>query len=73
LDIRLIGYDLLEENIRYLESGVIDFLIYQNPGMQTILGISTLVDHIVYRTDIPACKILPVEIVIRENIENYIK
>lgn len=68
----LIGYDLLEENIRYLKSGHIDFLIYQNPGLQTNLGISSLVDHLLFKVNIPDKKLLPVEIVIRENIENYL-
>jgi len=69
----LIGYDLLEENIRYLKSGHIDFLIYQNPGVQANLGISSLVDHILFKLNIPDKKLLPVEIVIRENIENYLQ
>jgi LacI family transcriptional regulator len=69
----LIGYDLLDENIRYLKSGHIDFLIYQNPGIQSNLGISGLVDHILFKTEIPEKKLLPIEIVIRENIENYLQ
>ena len=69
----LIGYDLLDENIRFLNSGAIDFLIYQNPGLQTRLGISTLVDQIVFKMKIPTKKILPVEIVMKENIENYLQ
>jgi len=69
----LIGYDLLDENLKYLNSGIIDFLIYQNPALQTSLGISTLVDHIVFKMEIPQKKLLPVEIVIKENIENYLQ
>ena len=69
----LIGYDLLDENIRYLKSGHIDFLIYQNPGIQSNLGISCLVDHLLFKADIAKKKLLPIEIVIRENIENYLQ
>jgi LacI family transcriptional regulator len=73
MNLGLIGYDLLEENIRYLGSGGIDFLIYQNSGLQASQGISTLVDHIVFKADIPERKLLPIEIIIRENIKNYIQ
>jgi LacI family transcriptional regulator len=73
LSMNLIGYDLLEENIRYLKSGHIDFLIYQNPGLQTSLGISSLVDKLLFKVELPEKKLLPVEIVIKENIQNYLQ
>ncbi|HET9486136.1 MAG TPA: LacI family DNA-binding transcriptional regulator, partial [Chryseosolibacter sp.] len=41
-DIKLIGYDILQENIRYMQRGIIDFLINQNPKRQAFLGISHL-------------------------------
>ena len=68
----LVGYDLIEENINYLKSGSIDFLIYQNPGSQANQGISLLVDYLVFNMEIPDKKLLPIEIVIKENIKNYL-
>src|SRR5690606_23044934 len=38
----LIGYDLSEENIKYLKDGTIDFLIGQRPEEQGYLGIMSL-------------------------------
>lgn len=68
----IVGYDLIEENVNHLISGNIDFLIYQNPGLQANQGISLLVDYLVFKMQIPGKKLLPVEIVIKENIKNYL-
>lgn len=69
----LIGYDLIEENLKFLESGIIDFLIFQNPEYQANLGISYLIDLLVFKKSIPKKKLLPIEIVMKENYKNYIQ
>lgn len=68
----IIGYDLLDENLKYLISGEIDFLIFQNPTKQTNLGISTIIDHIVFKNKVQSNYLLPVEIVIKENMNNFL-
>ncbi len=68
----LIGYDLITENLKFLQSGIIDFLIFQNPGLQANLGISYLIDLLVFEKEMPTKKLLPIEIVMKENYENYI-
>ena len=68
----IVGYDLIEENVNHLASGNIDFLIYQNTGSQASQGISSLVDFLVFKIKIPKKKLLPIEIVIKENIKNYL-
>jgi LacI family transcriptional regulator len=35
-DVRVIGYDILQDNLKYLRSGAIDFLINQNPKRQGV-------------------------------------
>ena len=52
-DIRMIGYDILSENLKYLRSGTIDFLINQNPKRQALLGISHLVNHLMFKKSAP--------------------
>ena len=37
-EIRMIGYDILNDNLKYLRSGTIDFLINQNPKRQALSG-----------------------------------
>ena len=73
LEMSLVGYDLIDENISYLESGTIDFLIYQNPRYQAKLALSYLVDHLIGKKTIPELRSLPTEIIIRENLMNYIR
>ena len=36
-EVKLIGYDMLAENIRYMQKGIINFLINQNPKRQALL------------------------------------
>ncbi len=69
----LIGYDLIEENLKFLRTNTIDFLIFQNPELQTNLGISYLIDLLVFKKEIPKRKLLPIEIVTKENYKNFIE
>jgi LacI family transcriptional regulator len=70
--LKLIGYDLLQENIKYLKKGAIDFLIHQNPKQQALLGISHLVGNLVLKRLPPAQELLPLEIISQENLESYL-
>lgn len=70
--IKLIGYDMLEENIRYIKKGVINFLINQNPKRQAFLGIQHLVNHLILKKTAPGRDLLPLEIISPENIESYL-
>ncbi len=71
-DIRLIGYDMLQENLKYLKSGWISFLINQNPKRQVFLGISHMVNHLLFKKIIPKTEFFPLEIITQENVESYI-
>lgn len=46
--IALIGYDLIDKNVSYLNEGLIHFLIHQNQKRQVYLGVSTLAEHFFY-------------------------
>lgn len=70
--IRLIGYDLLEENLRYLKDGIIDFLINQNPKRQVSLGISHLVNQLMFGRTAPEKELFPLEIITTENVSSYL-
>jgi LacI family transcriptional regulator len=71
-DIRLIGYDLLDENLRYLREGIIDFLINQNPKRQVNLGISHLINHLMFKRAAPAKDLFPLEVITIENVDSYL-
>ena len=70
-NIPIIGYDLLEENIKSLKNGKIKFLIYQNPRLQAYMGLSLLADFLVKDEQSPRQKYLPIEIISPENVNSY--
>lgn len=70
---KLIGYDLIEKNVSHLKSGIIDFLLYQNPKSQANHGISLLVDYLIFKKKPANQKFLPIEIVVKENFDNYLQ
>lgn len=72
-DISLIGYDLLDKNITFLNQGTIDFLINQNPKQQVYLGLSFLVDHFIFGKEINHSALLPIDIVNSENASYYME
>lgn len=69
--IALVGYDLLEDNIEYLNNNAIDFLIHQNPKRQAYLGITSLIEYFIFDKEIPSEQFLPIDIVTTENAKNY--
>ena len=71
-EIRLIGYDLLEENLRHLKSGTIDFLIHQNPKRQAFLSISHLVNHLMFKKSTPQQELFPLEVITEQNLGSYL-
>nr|WP_315202123.1 substrate-binding domain-containing protein [uncultured Flavobacterium sp.] len=65
--IRIIGYDLLQQNIAYLNSGVIDFLINQKPEEQGYMGINYLYKKIILHENLKATHFMPLDIIVKEN------
>lgn len=72
-NIRLIGYDLIEKNLGFLNKGVIDFLINQNPKGQGFYGIHTFADHLIFKKKVNPIKYLPLDIITKENLQYYIE
>ena len=73
LNMRVIGYDLVEENIKYLKSGEIDYLISQSPIQQGIKAVQTLFELFVYKNQPPKVRHVPLDIIIRENVDFYLE
>lgn len=69
--IHIIGYDLIDENVRGLRDGVIDFLISQQPERQGYEGISTLYRHVVLKEQVPRKQTMQIDIVTSENVDFY--
>lgn len=69
-DIKIIGYDLVPQNIKFLQSGGITFLINQNAKGQGFWSLQLISEHLVLKKDIPMMKYLPLDIIVKENV-NY--
>jgi LacI family transcriptional regulator len=72
-DIKLVGYDLLKENILHMQKGTIDFLINQNPKRQALMGIQHLANYLLLQKPAPATCLFPLEIITRENLNSYLQ
>jgi LacI family transcriptional regulator, galactose operon repressor len=69
--IHIIGYDLIEENVRFLREGVIDFLISQQSERQGYEGIYCLYRHVVLKETVEKKIMMQLDIVTSENIAYY--
>jgi len=69
--LKLVGYDLLSQNLHFLDTGQISFLINQNPQGQGYWGIHQLADHLVFKKEVPTLKYLPLDVVTKENAAYY--
>jgi len=70
--IRIVGYDLIKENVIGLEDGSIDFIINQNPMRQAKLGIQALANYLIFNKQIPTTYLFPLEVITRENVSSYL-
>ncbi|MRH99258.1 substrate-binding domain-containing protein [Kriegella sp. EG-1] len=69
--IMIVGYDLLNENIKLLKNGDIEFLIHQKPYRQAYLGVSYLAENLLFGKKIPSQNLLPIDIITAENVKYY--
>lgn len=69
--LRIVGFDLLNPNIRYLQEERIAFLINQNPMQQGYQAVMTIVDHLIFKKKVERVQYLPLDIVVAENAPYY--
>jgi LacI family transcriptional regulator len=67
----LVGYDLLPENVRYLERGLIHFILSQKPGEQAYLGLNSLFQLVAFHREPEEKQWLPIDIITHENLRYY--
>ena len=71
-DIRLIGYDILSQNVEYLKQDVISYLIAQRPDKQAYLTVRDLCRHVIFKQEVKPVNYVPIDVLLKENIEDYI-
>ena len=67
----LVGFDLIEENISYLNKGVIDFIINQNAYNQGYKSVESFVDYLVLKKALNELVYLPLDVITKENVHYY--
>lgn len=70
---QFIGYDLLLKNVDLMKEGYITYLIGQRPGMQGYCGVKELVNKVVFKREVQSVKYMPIDILIKENIDYYVE
>jgi LacI family transcriptional regulator len=70
-DIRVIGHDLINENISFLRKGIVDFLICQRPEEQGYNAIITLFENIVLKKEVKNENYTSIDIITKENLDYY--
>ena len=69
--LNFIGFDLLDENLKYLNNNKVLSLINQNPIQQGYMGIMTLFNHVAHKSSVEKIQYLPIDIVMKENASFY--
>ncbi len=70
-EIMLVGYDLIDPNVRYLNKGIIDFLISQKPREQGYKALVSLFNSLRTNKQPSAEQHIPIDIICRENLCCY--
>ncbi len=70
-NIRLIGHDLIRQNIEHLKNGVVDFLICQRPEEQGYQAVNTLFQHIILKKQVSPENYTSIDLVTKENLDFY--
>ncbi len=67
----IIGYDLIAENRKFIEKGLIRFLISQKPEEQGYKSVTTLFNHLILGKKVEKDQLLSIDIITSENLPYY--
>jgi LacI family transcriptional regulator len=72
LDIKIVGFDLVDSNIEHLKLGGIDYIISQSPMQQGLKAVQVLFDLFIYKNIPLKVQHVPLDIIIKENVDFYV-
>lgn len=72
-NILLVGYDLIDRNIHFLQNGTIDFLICQKPEEQGYRSVIALFNLLISKRPIERVNYSTIDIIMKENLAYYYK
>jgi LacI family transcriptional regulator len=67
----LIGYDLIDENLKYLKNDTIRYLICQNPEDQGYNSVIALFNYLLSKKPVDKLNFSPIDIIMKENLNYY--
>jgi LacI family transcriptional regulator len=70
-DIKIIGHDLLKENVAFLKKDIVQFLICQRPESQGYNAVNKLFKSIVQKKEIAKENYTSIDIITKENLNYY--
>jgi LacI family transcriptional regulator len=70
-NIKVIGHDLLKENIEYLKNDTVQFLICQRPEEQGYSSINKLFRSVVQKREVEKENYTSIDIITKENVDYY--
>jgi len=70
-NINIVGYDLLDKNVKYLKQGAISYLIAQRPDKQAFFTVRDMCRQLIFNQKVKRINYVPIDILIKENIEDY--
>ncbi|SHE70501.1 LacI family transcriptional regulator [Mariniphaga anaerophila] len=69
--LKVIGHDLLKENVAYLKKDIVQFLICQRPEEQGYSAIDKIFRYVVQKRNTAAKQYTSIDIVTKENVDYY--
>ena len=72
LNMKLVGFDLIEQNIKYLQNGTIEFILFDYAEKQGEMGIQVLFDHILKKKETTRQINMPIHLVTKENLQGFL-
>lgn len=69
----LLGYDLLERNVKCLKNGSVRFLIAQQPITQGYNSIDGLCRHLIFKKEVKQLNYMPIDLLTADNVDYYIE
>ena len=67
----LLGYDLLERNIKCLKNGSVRFLIAQQPIRLGHDSVEELSRHLIFKKEVKPMNFMPIDLLTSDNIDYY--
>ena len=72
LTVKIVGFDLIDQNIKYLQSGIIEFILFDYAEKQGGMGIQILFDYLVKKQETVKRINMPINIVTKENLDGFL-